>query len=144
VRLRAGELLALIGASCVIVGLFLRNYENAGGPLTGLDTFGPALALMLVAAVGALGLVLATVTERSSAIPVAAAVWTTLLGSIAVIAAVIRVLERPQHATQVCVGSWLALGGSVAILVGAWLSLRDERTSLYGPASPETRPPPAP
>jgi hypothetical protein len=71
-------------------------------------------------------------------------VWTTLLGLIAVVAAVIRVLERPQHATQVCVGSWLALGGSVAILVGAWLSLRDEHTSLYGPASPETRPPPAP
>ena len=28
-RLRAGELLALVGGGCVIVSLFLRNYENA-------------------------------------------------------------------------------------------------------------------
>ena len=143
-RLRAGELLALVGGGCVIVSLFLRNYENAGGRLTGLDTFGPALALVLLASAAALALVAAAIIERSSAVPVAAAVWTTLLGTVAVVAAVIRVLERPQHATEVCVGSWLALGGSVAIVIGAWLSLRDERPSLYGPASPETRPPPAP
>jgi len=143
-RLRAGELLALIGAACVIVSLFLRNYENASGKLTGLDTFGPALALMLIAAAAALVLVLATVTERSAAIPVAAAVWTSVLGLVAVIAAIVRVLERPQHATMVCAGSWLALGGAVAILIGGSISLRDERPSLYDPISPETRPPPAP
>jgi uncharacterized membrane protein HdeD (DUF308 family) len=143
-RLRAGELLALIGGACVIVSLFLRNYENASGKLTGLDTFGPALALMLIAAVAALALAAATVTERSAAIPIAAAVWTSVLGLVAVIAAVIRVLERPQHATMVCAGSWLALGGAVAIFLGASISIRDERPSLYDPASPEARPPPAP
>ena len=143
-RLRPGELLAGIGGACVIVSAFLANYENASGKLTGWDTFGPALALMLIAALAALALVAATLTERSSAIPVAAAVWTTLLGLIAVVAAVVRVLERPQHATMVCGGSWLALGGAVAILVGASLSMRDERPSLYDPATPETRPPPAP
>jgi len=143
-RLRAGELLALVGGGCVIVSLFLRNYENASGKLTGLDTFGPALALMLIAAAAALALAAATVTERSAAIPIAAAVWTSVLGVVAVVAALIRVLERPQHATMVCSGSWLALGGAVAILVGASLSMRDQRPSLYDPPTPETRPPPAP
>jgi uncharacterized membrane protein HdeD (DUF308 family) len=143
-KLRAGELLAAIGAACVIVSLFLRNYENAAGKLTGLDTFGPALALMLIAALAAIALFAATVTERSSALPVAAAVLTVPLGLIAVIAAVVRVLERPQHASMVCAGAWLALGGAVAILAGAWLSIRDERTSLYDAPSPEMRPPPAP
>lgn len=143
-RVRAGELLALIGAASVIVALFLRNYENAAGKLTGFDTFGPAVALVLLAAVAAIVLVAVTVTERSSALPIAAAVWTTVFGIAGVIAAVIRVLERPHHATEICAGSWLALGGAVAILAGAWLSLRDERTSMYREASPETRPPPAP
>jgi uncharacterized membrane protein HdeD (DUF308 family) len=143
-RLRAGEPLALIGAVCVIVSVFLRNYENAAGKLTGLDTFGPALALMIIAAVAAIALFVATLAEHSSAIPVAAAVWTVLLGLVAVIASVVRVLERPQHASMVCAGAWLAFGGAVAIIAGGWLSLRDERTSLYGPGSPETRPPPAP
>lgn len=143
-RLRAGELLALIGGAAVVVSIFLRNYENASGKLTGLDTFGPALVLMLIAAVVAVALFAANLAERGSAIPVAAAVWTVTLGFAAVIAAVIRVLERPQHATMVCGGAWLALGGAVAILVGAWLSMRDERTSLYDPPTPETRPPPVP
>jgi hypothetical protein len=143
-RLRGGELLALIGAACVIASVFVRGYQNANGDLSGLDTFGPAVALMLIAAASALVLVVATITERSSAIPIAAAVWTVLLGLIAVIAALVRVLERPEHATRVCAGSWLALGGAVAILVGAWLSLGDERTSRYHPVSPETRPPPQP
>jgi hypothetical protein len=143
-RLRGGELLALVGAACVVVSIFLRNYENASGELTGLETFGPALALMLIAAAAGLVLAAATVTERSSALPVAAAVWTAVLGLVAVIAALVRVLERPQHATMVCAGAWLALAGAVAIFAGAWLSMHDERTSLYDAASPERRPPPAP
>ena len=70
------------------------------------------------------------------------AVWCVLLGLIAVIAAIVRVLERPDHATMVCIGAWLALAGAAAILVGAWLALRDERPSLYQPARPEPRPRP--
>jgi uncharacterized membrane protein HdeD (DUF308 family) len=73
---------------------------------------------------------------------VSLAVWTVLLGLIAVIAAVVRVLERPEHTTSLCVGAWLALAGAVAIFAGAWQSLRDERTSLYKPANPTLRPRP--
>jgi hypothetical protein len=59
-----------------------------------------------------------------------------------VVAAVVRVLERPDHATSLCAGTWLALVGAVAILVGAWLALRDERPSMYQPATPDPRPRP--
>jgi hypothetical protein len=62
-----------------------------------------------------------------------------LLGSIGVIAALVRALERPDHATEVCFGAWLALAGAVVILAGAWQVLRDERPSLYKPARPEPR-----
>jgi hypothetical protein len=141
-RLRLGELLALAGAACVIVSLLEPWYESPLGRLNAWDTFGPGVALLMAAACAALALVLATLAERSPALPVSLAIWTTLLGLIAVIAAVVRVLERPDHATSLCAGAWLALAGAVAILAGGWQSLRDERTSLYTPANPELRPRP--
>jgi Na+-transporting NADH:ubiquinone oxidoreductase subunit NqrE len=142
-RLRAGELLALAGAVCLIVALTLRWYEAPSGNLSAWDTFGVAVALLILAAAGALALALATVTERTAAIPVAAAVWSTLLGFIAVIAAIVRLLERPDHATELCAGAWLALAGALAVLVGSWLSMRDERPELYPPVDVAARPPPA-
>jgi hypothetical protein len=141
-RLRLGELLALAGAACVIVSLLEPWYESSLGRLDAWDTFGPGVALLMAAACAALALVFATLTERSPALPVSLEVWSVLLGLIAVIAAVVRVLERPDHATSLCAGAWLALAGAVAIFAGAWQSLRDERTSLYEPANPELRPRP--
>jgi hypothetical protein len=138
--LRSGELLALAGAAAVIVSLFLRWYDAPGGSLGAWDTFGPAVALLLAAVAAALALGVSTVTERSVALPVAIAVWCVLLGLIGLIAAIVRVLERPDHSTGVAVGGWLALAGAAAILAGAWQSLRDERLSRYEPASTDPRP----
>lgn len=141
-RLRGGELLALAGAALVIVSLFERWYEGPTGELGAWDTFGPAVALLLAATAAALALVASTLIERSVATPVAVAVWSVLLGLIGLIAALVRVFERPQRATGVSIGAWLALAGVLAILAGAWLALRDERPSRYEPANPEPRPRP--
>jgi peptidoglycan/LPS O-acetylase OafA/YrhL len=141
-RVRGGELLALAGAVCVIVALFEPWYQNAAGRLDAWDTFGPAVVLLMLAAGSALVLLLSTATARASALPVSAAVWSVLFGLIAVIAALVRVFERPHHATSLCAGTWLGLVGAVAILLGAWQSLRDERTSLYEPVLPAARQPP--
>jgi hypothetical protein len=138
-RLRLGELLATAGAICLIVALTLPWYENAGGNLGAWSTFGPAVVLLMLAAIAALALFLATITERTPALPVAAGVWSVLFGLIAVVAAIVRVLERPDHATSLCAGAWLALVGAVAVLLGSWQSIRDERTSRYEPATPEIR-----
>jgi uncharacterized membrane protein HdeD (DUF308 family) len=138
-RLRLGELLAATGAVCLVVALTLPWYENAEGKLDAWSTFGPAVVLLMLAAIAALALFLATITERTPALPVAAAVWGVLFGLVAVIAAIVRVLERPDHATMLCAGAWLALVGAVAVLLGAWQSIRDERTSRYEPATPEAR-----
>ena len=141
-RLRVGELLALAGAVCVIVSLFLPWYQNSVGKLSAWETFGPAVALLIAAAAAALALFVSALTERSPALPVAIGVWSTLLALAAVIAAVVRVLERPQDATRLCAGTWVALAGALAMLVGSWQAMRDERTSLYRPPSPPRRPPP--
>jgi prepilin signal peptidase PulO-like enzyme (type II secretory pathway) len=138
-RLRLGELLATAGAVCLIISLTLPWHENAEGKLGAWSTFGPAVVLLMLAAIAALALLLATITERTPALPVAAAVWGVLFGLIAVAAALVRALERPDHATSLCAGTWLALVGAVMILLGAWQSIRDERTSRYQPARPEAR-----
>jgi hypothetical protein len=139
-RVRAGELLALAGAGCVIASLFVASYESPSGTLDAWDTFGAAVVLLILAATAALVLFLAALTERgSTSLPVSAAVWCVPLGAIAVVAALVRLLERPDHATSLCVGPWLALAGAVLILLGAWQSVRDERTSLYEPATPPPR-----
>jgi len=143
-KVRAGELLALVGGACVIVSLLVPYYEGpATGTLTIWDTFGPAAALLLAATAAGLCLFATTLTERSTALPVVATVWTIPLGLAGVISAIVRLLERSNHATGVCSGAWLALAGTLTILAGAWQAIRDERRSKYTPASPTPRPRPS-
>ena len=141
-RVRLGELLALAGVACVIVSLLEPWYEGAVGQLDAWDTFGASIILLLAAACAGLALAVSALAERTPALPVAIGVWTVVLGLAAVIAAAVRVLDRPEHTTKLCAGPLLALAGAVLILAGAWLSLRDERPSLYEPADPEPRPRP--
>lgn len=138
-RIRPGEVLAAAGAIGAIVALALPWYENAEGKLSAWSTFGPAVVLLMLAAVAALVLFLATLTARSPALPVATGVWSVVLALIGLIAAIVRVLERPDRAISLCAGAWLALAGAAAMLAGSWWSMSDERTSLYEPATPEPR-----
>jgi hypothetical protein len=141
-RLRAGELLALVGVLLVAASLLLPWYDSRVGHLDAWETFGPSVALLLADMCAALALIVSALTERSTALPIASAVWCVPLGLLGLIAAVVRVLERPDSATGVLIGAWLALFGAAAILVGSWLALRDERPALYQPATPPTRPAP--
>ena len=143
-KLRTGELTALAGIGCLLASMFLFWYETPTGNLDLWDSFGPAAALMLAALSAALAMVVAALMERDSAValPVSTAVWTVLLGFAGAIAAIVRVLERPQHASGLCGGAWLGLAGALLILLGAWLTLRDERPGRYSPARPEPRPRP--
>lgn len=138
-RIRLGELAVLIGVVCVIVALGMRWYQAPSGNLSAWDTFGPAVVLLMLAALAGLALVLTTVTERSTALPVAAAVWSTFFGILGVIAALVRLLERPENASALCAGAWLAFVGVLLMAGGSWQSMRDERTSRYPPATPEPR-----
>ncbi len=142
-KLRVGELTALAGIGCTIAALLRPWYETPAGNLSLWDTFGPAAVMMLAALSAALAMVLAALLERESpALPISTAVWSVVLGLIGLIATVVRVLERPQHASGLCAGAWLGLAGSLLIFLGAWLTIRDERPSRYRPATPEPRPRP--
>jgi hypothetical protein len=142
-KLRGGELLTLVGAICVVLALIEPWYASPVGNLDIWDTFGGAAALLLAALAGGLAVVVAALTERESpGLPVSSAVWCVLVGTVGSIAALVRVLERPDGASGLCAGAWLGLAGALAIAIGAWLTLRDERPSRYPPARPEPRPHP--
>lgn len=141
-QLRLGELVVLVGVVCLAASLFEPWYSSPIGNLDAWDTFGPAMALLLACLCAALAVLISALSERNTALPVSSAVWCVLLGLIGLIAAIVRALERPDHATALCAGAWLALAGAAVILLGAWLVLRDERPSLYRPADPEPRPRP--
>ncbi len=143
-KLRAGELTVVAGIGLTVASLLRPWYESpTAGNLSFWDTFGPGAVLMLAALCAAVAMVVAALLERDSvALPVSTIVWCVALGVIGSIAALVRVLERPQHATGLCAGAWLGLAGSILILVGAWLAMRDERPSRYLPAEPEPRPRP--
>src|SRR5438128_4876152 len=96
---RAGELLALAGAVCVIVAMFLPWYQRAAGRLDAWDTFGPAVALLMLAGGAGVWLFVCTVAGPSVALPVAVSGWTVLLGLLGVISAIVRLLERPEHSS---------------------------------------------
>jgi hypothetical protein len=120
--------------TCLIISLFEPWYAVPSGNLDAWSSFGPAVVLLLIDTLGAAGLVLSALTERTPALPVFAAVWTVPIGLIGLIAAVVRVLERPGHASGLCAGAWLALGGAVAVAVAGWQTVRDEHAPLYSPA----------
>jgi hypothetical protein len=141
-RLRLGELLALLGAVSLLVLMFLPWYKGAAGKLTAWDEFGAVDVLILVAVAAALVLAVATVTERTTAVPVAAAVWTTFFAIVATVAIVVQLLDQPGDSLGLCPSAWLALLASLMVVAGAWQSMRDERTELYPPTRPESRPPP--
>ena len=111
-RLRAGELVALVGSACIVASLLLPAYHSPIGDLDAWDTFGPAVALQIAALFAALAMIISAMTERSTALPVATTVWCVPVALIAVLASVVRVTERPDHATSVAAGAWLALVGT--------------------------------
>ena len=141
-RLRRGELITLAGVVLLVVSLFVPTYDSPGGGLDAWDTFGAAVALELAGVCAGLALVVSALTERTTALPVSTAVWCVPVGLAVVIASLVRLLERPGTANGLAAGGWLALIGALAVLAGAWETLRDEHTSLYDPVSPPPQPRP--
>jgi uncharacterized membrane protein len=121
-RLRAGEWLAGAGGVAVIATVWA----------------GPAVLAVLLAllAIPALALPVTQATRRSPAVPVALGVLTTTAALVALVLALVRLLDRPGA------GAWIGLAGAVAALAGGWLSMRAEHTP--GAVAPHVPRRPAP
>jgi hypothetical protein len=148
--LRGSELLAGAAGVVLLVDTFLPWFEFRSGKLDAWQSYSVTEVAIAAAIAMALTLVVLTLTARTTAAPVAAAVWTTLVGLIATIWVLVSVLVKPGGALQNCYGSWVGLAATVAVLVAGWLSLRDERprrgVDVHAPSDdlPPPLPPPDP
>ena len=175
-RLRGGELLAGAGAMVLLVALFLPWFgldvrawsewvRAHADQLSGWTAYLPRgpyewdawtlvgwLVLAIAAAAIALAgwLVVATAAARPVTQVVGAAVLAAPASLIAFVALALRALVFQPGAnsvTTVRYGAWVGLAGALALTVGAWWSLADERTdapeSAYVPPAPRPAPPPA-
>jgi len=132
-RLRAGEIVAGLGALALLVALFLDWFEtpDSGGRETGWASLGwLALVPLVVTIALALALVVATIAERTPALPLALGVMTVPSALLAVLAIVVRLIAQPGPNAEVTVRwpAYLGLAAAIAILAGAWRALADERT----------------
>jgi hypothetical protein len=148
-RLRAGELLAGAGAVALLVALFLDWVGPVGK--TGWDALGWLVLAITAAAIAlALWLVVATALARPVTQVVAADVLTSVVSAIAFVVLALRALvfqPGPNAVVDLRYGAWIGLAGALAMTIGAWWSLADERTdapeSAYVPPAPRPAPPPA-
>src|SRR6266516_2970179 len=175
-RLRPGE--ALAGACGVLLfAVMFAPWYEIGGNLTGVNgdvlraaaarrgidlsrnawqSFGVIDIVMLVAVLAAVGLLLLTLTQRSVALPVAASVFVTVLGALATLLVLYRLINEPPLAvgavtapdqlidTKVWAYIGFVLCGGIAL--GGFLAMADEgqRLAQAEPPSIAQRPiPPA-
>jgi hypothetical protein len=149
-RLRLGEWLAAAGAVALFVSLFTSWYaatvsaegfelsvtRNAWVWFDVLD-----IVLVLIAALG-LALAGLQATQRTPTLPVGAGVLTAVFGAIAVLLVAYRMINQPgpNEFVEVRGGAWLGLLAAIAIAVGGWESIRNERVRGLPPdPEPELR-----
>jgi hypothetical protein len=131
-RLRAGEILLALSGLLLLVSLFLPWYETAGEELSGWDALGVVDVLLALIALSAISVLVATAWMRVAAVPIALDALVTLMGLIGLVLMAFRVLSLPDDATGREIGLWLALAGTLGIVVSATISMRDERLSPAG------------
>jgi hypothetical protein len=156
-RLRGGERIAALGSAGLFVSLLLNWFSvdghaigwtsymplGSGGPhLSGWGSLGWFMDVLLCLAIfGGASLSYMTVRRTSPAWPIGAGVLTTALGSVIFVALAIRVATQPSlgiglsnKPVLVEAPAYLGLLCALLIPLGAFLSIKDERTD-----SPEAR-----
>ncbi|MFL5865687.1 MAG: hypothetical protein ACJ766_01150 [Thermoleophilaceae bacterium] len=150
-RLRAGEWIVALSGAVLLVSLFLPWYEQTlycgyrGCPPRKLMAW-EALAVndVILAAIAgaAIAVFVAALSQRVPAVPIALEAMVTLLGFVAVVLVLVRVVWLPDVADGREWGLYVGLAGALGVAAGGWLGLRDERT--HAPPRPEPDPLPAP
>ena len=146
-RLRAGEWIAGVAGLVLLVALFLPWYGDEAGSRTGWQSLGALDVVLAIVAMSALAIPIVTAIHRVPAVPLAHQSLTTLVGILASVLVLIRVLNMPDWAVEREWGLWVALAATLAIATGGLIAMRDERltrgkrhTDLTGvpiPAQPE-------
>lgn len=141
-RLRRGELIAAGSGAALIAVMFLpwwgASLEGVPlGEVAGVDnrtanaweaaSFNDVI--WFVTGLAAIGLAAVTATQRRSDLPVAGSALLTALGLLALVLIVVRLVDPPGALGREY-GVWLGLVAILGVVIGAWLAMRDEGTTL--------------
>ena len=131
-RLRAGEWIAGISGLVLLVALFLPWYGDDAGSRTGWESLGALDIVLALVALAALAIPVVTAFQRVPAVPLALQALTTLVGGLAGLLVLGRVLNMPDWAVSREWGLWVALAATLGIVVGGMVAMRDERLTRAG------------
>lgn len=141
---RLGEIVAGASGALLLGSLFLPWYREKSDSCPGPGGSGcpdPAAAgtawqafsvldlFLLVAALAGIGLLVAQMTQRTPAIPVAWAALTTPVGTAAAVWTLVRTLDPPSAQVEPLF-ALLGLAAAAGIAIGCCLSMRDEGFGL--------------
>jgi fucose 4-O-acetylase-like acetyltransferase len=148
-RIRLGEALLGTGAIALFVLLFADWFKGGGVSASGWSSIGWVLDILFVVVILlALTTVALTAVGAKPAIALGPGVITVTVAVITLPIALVRVLiTQPaldiglgNEAVKVQVAGYLGLVALIMIVVGAWITIADERTDA--PDSAYTPPPP--
>ncbi|HKF80333.1 MAG TPA: hypothetical protein VKB17_05860 [Thermoleophilaceae bacterium] len=141
-RLRAGEWIVSLSGIALLVSLFLPWYEP---DRTAWEALAVSDVILLAVAAAALCVFVATATQRVPAVPIALEAIVALLGIVAAIVVMLRVIWLPDPADGREWGLWLGLVGALGVAAGGWVGVRDDRPASFGGRPPpDVEPLPAP
>jgi hypothetical protein len=124
-RLRIGELALGLAGAALLVSLFLPWY----GDRSGWESLSVVDLLLALIAVSVLAVPFVTAAQPVAAVPVALQAISTLLGMVALLLVLLRVLDLPGDAGGRAEGLWLALAAAAGVMAAGALAMRDERLS---------------
>jgi uncharacterized membrane protein len=132
-RLRPAEWLLTAAAVALVVALFLPWYAVEGLESTGWRAFTVVDVILTLCAIVAVVAVVLQGTQRSPALPVVSSVAATWTGILATVLVVVKLLDPPlDGSVSLRAGAWVGLGATVALVLGGWWAMRDERPGLVG------------
>jgi hypothetical protein len=99
--------------------------------------------IFLIAGGIGLGVLLASLTQPSGALPIVTSVFAAFAGILASILAVVRLIW-PPHGFDRAAGVWIGTAAALGLAVTAMLSMRDERRGVEGSTHVEITPLPSP
>jgi len=122
-RLRPGEI--IVAAAVVVMAVSLFALDWYGEPSrTGWNGTTHVRYLLLLDMLLGLALVVTQAACRAPAIPVSVSVFSTVVALVTALWLIYRVLIDSQPHQEL--GAWLELIGGLALLVGSFLSMREE------------------
>jgi hypothetical protein len=129
-RLRVGEWVVGAAGVLLLVALFLPWYGEPSA--SGWESFSILDLILALVALAAVAVPVVTALHRVPAVPLAYETLTALLGAIAVVFVLIRVLNLPGEADSREWGLWVGLIATLGIVSGGLVGMRDERRAPEG------------